>query len=84
MVFCIIAHRFSLRFIVHIRFNYLSKKIKTFVMSGGNFLLTPLPPCPSKTPNRIDLGEFGRKQSITNDAEYRLHYYLPLLGDMWD
>ena len=48
----------------------LGYKRVTLVRSVGNFLLTPLPPWPSNTPKRVDLGQLGRKQSITNDAIY--------------
>lgn len=43
-----------------------------------SFLLTPLPPCPSKTAKRVDLGQLERKQSITNDA----YFYTKVLSSM--
>lgn len=40
----------------------------TFGRNVTNFVLTCLPPCPSKTPNNVDLGQLGKKQSCTKDA----------------
>ena len=46
----------------------LGKHNCTLGKSDNNLVLIYFPPWPSKTPNRVDLGQFGIKQSITKDA----------------
>ena len=75
---------FSCSFNISFRFNDLNYDIMTLVIRDGSFLLTPLPPWPSKTANKIDLGQLGRKQSIINEATYDYSYYPPCIGDEWD
>lgn len=62
-------------------FDDLIAQIETCGRFFTKNLLTSGPPCPSKTPNSADFGQFSRKQSYMKDSRWYLKYHLPYISD---